>query len=402
MQAQVLAEGRRAKVEVLGHELLDLLDRDRLGPEGVDHHRDRVGDADGVGNLHLGAVGEAGGDDVLGHVAGGVGGRAVDLRRVLSGEGATAMPGHAAVGVDDDLAAGEAAVTNRAPDHEASGRVDQEVGAELVGVVLHSFVVQDRYHDLLPKVVGNLLLLELLAVDILVVLGGDQNPLDGDRPVVHVADAHLRLAVGTKVGERAVLADLGKALGQAMGKVHREGHQRLGLAGGVPKHHPLVAGPGLVERVLVALAGLLGLVDALGDIRRLCLEPVEHLDRVGVEHRVESDVTDLADLVADDLLHVDLRDVERGLPGDNDEVVVDQRLAGDLGEGVLGEDRVENRVGDLVGDLVGMALGDRFGGEEEAVLCAHMTRKRSGPLTVGGNPRCTPSGPDKCDARCAP
>ena len=86
-----------------------------------------MGDADRVGDLDLAAVGEAGGDHVLGDVAGRVGGGAVDLRRVLAGEGAAAVAGRAAVGVDDDLAAGEAGVADRAADHELAGRVDEEV-----------------------------------------------------------------------------------------------------------------------------------------------------------------------------------------------------------------------------------------------------------------------------------
>ena len=94
-----------------------------------------MGDADRVGDLDLAALGEAGGDDVLGDVAGGVGGRAVDLGRVLAGEGAAAVAGHAAVGVDDDLAAGEAGVADRAADHELAGRVDQEALAQVALVV---------------------------------------------------------------------------------------------------------------------------------------------------------------------------------------------------------------------------------------------------------------------------
>ena len=90
-------------------------------------------DADRVGDLNLAALGEAGGDDVLGDPARGVGGRAVDLRRVLAGEGAATVAGHAAVGVDDDLAAGEARVADGAADDEASGRVAEVVlrGVEL-------------------------------------------------------------------------------------------------------------------------------------------------------------------------------------------------------------------------------------------------------------------------------
>src|SRR5262249_37173832 len=79
VELQRLAEGAGAQVEVLVDELLDLPAADLLGAEGLDHDRDRVRDADRVGDLDLGALGQAGRDDVLGDVASGVGGRAVDL-----------------------------------------------------------------------------------------------------------------------------------------------------------------------------------------------------------------------------------------------------------------------------------------------------------------------------------
>jgi hypothetical protein len=72
--------------------------------------RDRLGHADRVGDLDRAAVRKAGGDDVLGQIATGVGRRTVDLGRVLAAEGAAAVRGSAAVGVDDDLAAGDAGV----------------------------------------------------------------------------------------------------------------------------------------------------------------------------------------------------------------------------------------------------------------------------------------------------
>ena len=75
-------------------------------------------DADRVRDLELAAVGEPGRDDVLRDVARGVRGRAVDLRRILARERAAAVAGRAAVGVDDDLAPGEAGVAHRAADHE--------------------------------------------------------------------------------------------------------------------------------------------------------------------------------------------------------------------------------------------------------------------------------------------
>jgi hypothetical protein len=106
----------------------DLVVTDDAGAFGVDRHVHRLGHADGVGHLDLALLGQAGGDDVLGHVARGVGGAAVDLARVLAAEGAAAVRAGAAVGVDDDLAAGQAAVALRAADDEAAGRVDQVLG----------------------------------------------------------------------------------------------------------------------------------------------------------------------------------------------------------------------------------------------------------------------------------
>ncbi|RYE01183.1 MAG: methionine adenosyltransferase, partial [Sphingobacteriales bacterium] len=60
----------------------------------------------------------AGGYQVFGDVAGGVGGRAVYLARVFARESATAVGTLAAVGIHDDFAAGEARVAVRAADDE--------------------------------------------------------------------------------------------------------------------------------------------------------------------------------------------------------------------------------------------------------------------------------------------
>jgi hypothetical protein len=107
-EVEVAQDRAGAQVEVLTDELLDARERDPLGAEALDLDRDGVRDADRVGDLQLAAVGEAGGDDVLGRVTRRVGGRAVDLGRVLAGESPAAVAGGAAVGVDDDLPAGEA------------------------------------------------------------------------------------------------------------------------------------------------------------------------------------------------------------------------------------------------------------------------------------------------------
>ena len=118
---------RGRQVHQLLQHLAQPLRVDLAGAVGVDVDRQRLGDADGVGELDGAALGEAGGDDVLGQIARGVGGRAVDLGRVLAREGAAAMGGGPAIGVDDDLAAGQAGVAIGPADDELAGRVDVEL-----------------------------------------------------------------------------------------------------------------------------------------------------------------------------------------------------------------------------------------------------------------------------------
>src|SRR5439155_13181823 len=86
----------------------------------------------------------AGGDEILGDVAGHVARGAVDLRRIFSGETAAAVTPTAAVSVDDDLASGQARVALRTADDEASRRIDVKHG-----VLVEKLRRNDRLDDLL-------------------------------------------------------------------------------------------------------------------------------------------------------------------------------------------------------------------------------------------------------------
>ena len=318
-------------------------------------------DADRVGDLHLAAVGQAGRDDVLGDVARGVRGRAVDLRRVLARERAAAVAGHAAVGVDDDLAAGEAGVADRAADHEAPRRVDEEVLAQLLLVV--EVLRQDRLDDVLPQVLGD------QRLGALAVLGGDQQLLDLDRAAVEVADRDLRLAVGAQVRHDLGLAHVGEALGELVRERDRQRHQLVRLVARVAEHHALVTRAGDVELIVVGGVGarLVGGVDALGDVGRLLVDRVEHRARVGGEAEVGVGVADLADRLARDLLDVDVRR-RRDLARHDHEAGVHERLARHAAGRVVAHDGIQHAVGDLVGDLVRVAFGDRLGREQVLVV----------------------------------
>src|SRR3990172_8351103 len=61
-QIEVADDGTGAEVEVLANEALDRLQPPPLRSQAVDQDRERVRDADRVGDLEQAAVGEAGGD----------------------------------------------------------------------------------------------------------------------------------------------------------------------------------------------------------------------------------------------------------------------------------------------------------------------------------------------------
>ena len=128
LQVQPADDGRGAQIEGLFDDLRQLVVRQRAGALAVHEHAHGPSHADGVGNAHLAAAAEAGGDEVFGHVAQGVGGGAIHLAGVFSGKSAAAVPRVAAVAVDDDLAAGKAGIALRPAHHEAAGGVDEELG----------------------------------------------------------------------------------------------------------------------------------------------------------------------------------------------------------------------------------------------------------------------------------
>ena len=349
----MLADAARRQPHRLHQRLLQLGLLDVAGAMQVGVDRQRLGDADGVGELQGASVGEAGGDDVLGEVAGGIGGGAVDLGRILAGEGAAAMRGRAAVGVDDDLPPGQAAVAVGAADEEFSGRVDVPDGVlgHPAGREGGDGVGLDHLGDLGR---GQVL------VDVLV---RDDDLRRGDRLAVVVAHGDLALGVGAEALLGAGAAGVGKRLQNLVGIVQRRGHQVRRLAAGVAEHDALVAS----ALVLVA-----GGVDALCDVGGLGVQ--QHLDLGVLPVEPVLLVADVLDGVAGGLLdRVEGNGGAAHLARDDHAVGGGERLAGDAdlvgiepGLGALAEEQVDHLVRNPVADLVRMSLGNRFAGEEIA------------------------------------
>jgi hypothetical protein len=286
------------------------------------------------------------------------------------------VAGHAAVGVDDDLATGQAGVGVGAAQLEAAGRVDEHphpLGGEVVG--------EDRVDHVLADVGGE----QGLDVDVGAVLGGDDHGVEPDGLAALVLDGDLGLPVGPQVGDHAGAADLGQPARQPVGQGDRDRHQLRGLVAGEADHHALVAGALHVQRVGVAGPLLEGVVDPLGDVGRLLVDGDGDPAGRPVEAVLGPVVADPEDGPAHHVGDVDIG-IGRDLPGHHHQPGGDQGLAGHTAGRVVAQDLVEDGVRDLVRDLVRVTLGHRLGREQVPVrhVCASK-EVRAAP--TGGKPK---------------
>ncbi len=159
------------------------------------------------------------------------------------------MARHAAVGIHDDLASGEAAVTERSANHELPGGIHVEAGT---GV--QPFGGDHRADDLVDHRRAQVCMGDGRAV-----LGRDHDGVDCHRLAVLVADRDLALGIGSEPRQDAFLAQLGLAAHQAVRVGDRRRHQHVGLVAGIAEHETLVAGTLFLVLALV-------LVHTLGDI----------------------------------------------------------------------------------------------------------------------------------------
>ena len=155
--------------------------------------------------------------------------------------------GRSAVGVNDDLAAGQAGVTLRAAHNKAASGVDVVLGV-LIQQLGRDGGLDDLLHDVGP---------ELLHGHALAVLAGDDDCIHTDGLVVLVVlHGDLALAVRAQVIQLAALAHLSQLLGQLVGQADGHGHQLRGLIAGIAEHHALVTGTAHLVVGASAISGL--------------------------------------------------------------------------------------------------------------------------------------------------
>ena len=260
------------------------------------------------------------------------------------------MVGSAAVGVDDDLAAGQTGVGCRTAEDERAGRIHQHA-VFVVGHTVGEHVIQHRTDHMFGE-----LFLKPCLVHFRVVLGGDQHGVETHGMVIVVVfDGHLRLAIRTKMRHLAALAHFGETIRQTVRQMNRQRHKHVGLVARIAEHHALVARalrliPLFTGRLRLLLATQPG--NALVDFRTLLGKRHRHTAGIGVKSHAGAGVADIAHHGAHDVLDVGI--AFAGHLTEHEELSDrGAGLHGDMGMRILREHIIENRIGNLVADLSG-------------------------------------------------
>src|SRR5947208_4202758 len=95
------------------------------GAEGIDTHAHGFGMTDGISELNLASIRQAGCDNILCDPPAHVSCAAIYLRRVFSGERSATVPSHSAIGIANDLTPRYTCITFGTADHEPASGVDQ-------------------------------------------------------------------------------------------------------------------------------------------------------------------------------------------------------------------------------------------------------------------------------------
>ena len=254
-----------------------------------------------------------------------------------------------AVGVNDNFTSGQTCVTCRTTDDKTSGGIDIDLGR-----LVHHTLGNDGQNDLALDILA-----DLLGADLITVLRGNDNGIYANGlAVLIIFNGNLGFAVGAQIFERAVLAHLGQTECQLVRKRDRQRHQFGGFIASVTKHQALVARTN-VELVGVAILGFKGLVNAHCNVGGLFVQRDNNGTAIAVKAVFCAVVTDLADGVANDSLHVHIS--ARGdLTHYTHKTCGAKGLTSYAGHRVLAQHFVKDGIRDLVTDLVGMSLGNRF------------------------------------------
>lgn len=180
----------------------------------------------------------------------------------------------ATVSIDDNLSSSKTGIGSWSSNNERSRWVDYQlsVGEHLCWA--------DLLDDLLVESV-----LDGLVVDSGVVLGGNQDVVDGNwddlATLLSVFNNNLRLAIGSEPSDFSRVSLLSHSFGDLVGQVVGVWEQGLSVpfVGGIAEHESLISG----SKVLLVL---LGFVDSLGDFSGLGFNLDENIAVVAVKTNI--------------------------------------------------------------------------------------------------------------------
>ena len=363
-QIQLLDNDTWSHVEVVADDRHQFVRRLLRGPVRLDEEGERLCHTNGVGELDKAATSELGVNERLGDPASKVGGAAVDFAVVFAAEGTTAVSAPAAVGVDDDFAAGQPCVALWAANDEEAGGLDLETHVSPCSIKQKSCDWTPTYviDGLVIKILlgdgflDNLLLdllAQLLGGDVWAVLGADNNGIHSNRlystVIMLVLDRDLRLGIGPQPRARAVNPSLLHRRIELMRQLNCQRQVLWSLIRSISEHDTLITRTQLLQCLLV--------VQTLRDIWALLLDSHQHIAGLVIESLVRVVIANVFNRIADDSLVVDLR-LGGDLAEDHDHAGLGGSLAGHLRERVIFEAGIEDGVGDLICDFVRVAFTD--------------------------------------------
>ena len=185
----------------------------------------------------------------------------------------------------------------RSTDHEASGRVDEEL-CICVYHLLRKDLIKYIFLDVL---------MDLLLSHILIMLCGKNDCVKAERlSVLIVLNCNLGLSVRSQVRKSSVLSDLGETSCKLMRKSDRIRHVLLRLIACETEHHTLITSTDRIQLIVchVVLFRFKRLVNTHSDIAGLLVDCSENTAGITVETIFCTVIADLTDGLADDLLDI--------------------------------------------------------------------------------------------------
>ena len=188
--------------------------------------------------------------------------------------------------------------------------------------------------------------MNLLLSHLIIMLSRQDNRIQADRLAGFIIfHSHLGLAVGTKILQSTVLADLSQLKSQFVSQGDRIRHIFLRLVAGITEHHALITGADGLNLLIahLVLFCFQSLVHTHGDIRRLLVNSSDNTAGIAVKTILCPVVSDIADGFAHNLLNIHIG-FGGNLSHNHDQTCSHRCLACHTAHGILLQQCVQNRV----------------------------------------------------------